>query len=135
MFSVAKGFQMNEGQAKKRIDKLRKDINYHNYRYYALDDPVISDYEYDRLMRELENLETQFPYLKTPTSPTQRVGAPPLEKYQEIQHTLPMLSLANAFEENEVREFDARVKRFLETPKDIEYCAELKMDGVAVELI
>ena len=126
---------MNEGQVKKRIDKLRTDINYHNYRYYALDNPVISDYEYDQLMRELENLETQFPHLKTPTSPTQRVGAPPLEKFQEIQHTLPMLSLANAFEEDEVKEFDARVKRFLETTKDIEYCVELKMDGVAVELI
>jgi len=126
---------MNEAQAKKRIDKLREEINYHNYRYYVLDDPVISDYAYDQLMRELENLETQFPHLKTLTSPTQRVGAPPLEKFQEVQHTLPMLSLANAFEEDEVKEFDARVKRFLETIQDLEYCAELKMDGVAVELI
>jgi DNA ligase (NAD+) len=126
---------MNEAQAKKRIAKLREEINYHNYRYYVLDDPVISDYEYDQLLRELENLETQFPHLKTPTSPTQRVGAPPLEKFQEVRHTFPMLSLANAFEEDEVKEFDARVKRFLETPKDIEYCVELKTDGVAVELI
>jgi len=132
---VAKGFQMNEAQAKKRIDKLREEINDHNHRYYVLDTPVISDYEYDQLMRELENLETQFPHLKTPTSPTQRVGAPPLEKFQEVRHTFPMLSLANAFEEDEVKEFDARVKRFLETTKDIEYCVELKMDGVAVELI
>ena len=97
--------------------------------------PVISDHEYDQLMRELENLEKQFPHLKTPTSPTQRVGAPPLEKFEEVRHTLPMLSLANAFEEEEVKEFDARVKRFLQTSGDIEYCAELKMDGVAVELI
>jgi DNA ligase (NAD+) len=126
---------MNEAQAKKRIDKLRKDINYHNYRYYVLDNPVISDYEYDQLMRGLENLETQFPHLIIPTSPTQRVGAPPLEKFEEVRHTFPMLSLANAFEEEEVKEFDARVKRFLETTKDVEYCAELKMDGVAVELI
>jgi DNA ligase (NAD+) len=86
-------------------------------------------------MRELENLEAQFPQLRTPTSPTQRVGAPPLEKFQEVRHTTPMLSLANAFEEEEVKEFDARVKRFLETTEEIEYCAELKMDGVAVELI
>ncbi len=125
---------MNEEQAKKKIEKLRQEINYHNYRYYVLDNPVISDYEYDQLLRELENLEKQFPHLITPTSPTQRVGAPPLEKFEEVRHTFPMLSLANAFEEEEVKEFDARVKRFLETPKDIEYCAELKVDGVAVEL-
>jgi len=126
---------MNEAQAKKRIDKLRDEINYHNHRYYVLDDPVISDYEYDKLMRELENLEGQFPHLKTPTSPTQRVGAPPLEKFEEVRHTFPMLSLANAFEEEEVKEFDARVKRFLQFTGDMEYCVELKMDGVAVELI
>jgi len=126
---------MNEEQAKKRIDKLREEINYHNYRYYVLDDPVISDYEYDQLMRELENLERQLPHLITPTSPTKRVGAPPLEKFEEARHTFPMLSLANAFEEEEVKEFDARVKRFLEITKDIEYCAELKVDGIAVELI
>ena len=86
-------------------------------------------------MRELESLENQFPHLKTPTSPTQRVGAPPLEKFEEVRHTIPMLSLANAFEEEEVREFDGRVKRFLGITRDIEYCAELKMDGVSVELI
>lgn len=126
---------MNEAQAEKRIAKLREEINYHNYRYYVLDDPVISDSEYDQLMRELENLERQFPHLKTPTSPTQRVGAPPLEKFEAVRHTFPMLSLANAFEAEEVKEFDARVKRFLQTSGDIEYCTELKMDGVAVELI
>jgi len=126
---------MTEGQAKKRIDKLREEINFHNYRYYVLDDPVISDPEYDQLMRELEELERKFPDLITPTSPTQRVGAPPLEKFEEVRHTIPMLSLANAFEEGEVREFDDRVKRFLGTTRDIEYCAELKIDGVAVELI
>jgi len=126
---------MNEAQAKKIIDKLREEINSHNYRYYVLDDPVISDSEYDQLMRELENLEGQFSHLKTPTSPTQRVGAPPLEKFETVRHTLPMLSLANAFEEEEVKEFDARVKRFLQFTGDMEYCVELKMDGVAVELI
>ncbi|MDH4264158.1 MAG: NAD-dependent DNA ligase LigA [Deltaproteobacteria bacterium] len=126
---------MNEAQAQAKIEKLREEINFHNYRYYVLDHPVISDAEYDQLMRVLENLEQQFPNFVTPTSPTQRVGAPPLEKFEEIRHTLPMLSLANAFEEEEVKEFDRRVKRFLETSLDIEYCAELKMDGVAVELI
>ncbi len=126
---------MTGSQARKQIEKLREDIQYHNHRYYVLDDPVISDAEYDQLMRELESLERQFPHLVTPTSPTQRVGAPPLEKFEEVRHAVPMLSLANAFEEEEVREFDARLKRFLGTDQDIEYCTELKMDGVAIELI
>jgi DNA ligase (NAD+) len=126
---------MNETQAQKRIEKLREEINFHNYRYYVLDNPAVSDAEYDQLMRELESLEKQFPHLITPNSPTQRVGAPPLEKFEEVRHAIPMLSLANAFEEEEVKEFDGRVKRFLETTREIEYCAELKMDGVAVELV
>ncbi len=126
---------MNEAQAKKRIDKLREELHFHNYRYYVLDDPVISDAEYDSLMRELEGLEKEYPHLVTPDSPTQRVGAPPLDKFEEVRHAVPMLSLANAFEEAEVREFDGRVKRFLETSGDVEYCAEPKIDGVAVELV
>ena len=126
---------MNEAQAKKRIEKLREELNFHNYRYYVLDDPVVSDAEYDRLMRELEGLEAQSPQLRTPNSPTQRVGAPPLDKFEEVRHALPMLSLANAFEEAEVREFDDRLKRFLKNTGDIEYCTELKIDGVAVELV
>jgi len=126
---------MNKELAKKKIEKLRQEINIHNYRYYALDDPVVSDAEYDRLMRDLETLEKEFPDLTTPDSPTQRVGAPPLDQFEEVRHSLPMLSLANAFEEEEVREFDARVKRFLKTEQDVEYCVELKMDGVAVELV
>lgn len=126
---------MDEAQAKKRIGKLREEVNFHNHRYYVLDNPAISDVEYDQLMRELESLEKQFPHLITPNSPTQRVGAPPLEKFEEVRHTVPMLSLANAFEEEEVKEFDGRLKRFLETNRDIEYCAELKMDGVSIELI
>jgi DNA ligase (NAD+) len=132
---------MTEAQAKKRIEKLREEINFHNHRYYVLDDPAISDAEYDQLMRELESLEKQFPNLKTSTSPTQRVGAPPLEKFEEVRHTIPMLSLANAFEEEEVKEFDGRVRRDLQKKKvleisgEIEYCAELKMDGVSIELV
>ena len=126
---------MTKDQAVKKIAKLREDLNFHNYRYYVLDDPIISDAEYDRLMRELDKLEDEFSDLVTPDSPTQRVGAPPLDKFEEVRHTVPMLSLGNAFEEEEVKEFDARVKRFLKTDEDIEYCAELKMDGVAVNLI
>ncbi|MBI4495974.1 MAG: NAD-dependent DNA ligase LigA [Deltaproteobacteria bacterium] len=126
---------MNEEQAKARIEKLRGEINDHNYRYYVLDQPAISDAEYDRLFRELEDLEKDFPHLITPDSPTQRVGAPPLEKFAPARHTIPMLSLANAFEEEEVKEFDERIKRFLGTRQDIEYVVEPKLDGVAVELL
>ncbi len=120
---------------KKRVEKLREEIEYHNYRYYILDRPEISDAQYDRLMRELEKLEEQYPELRSPNSPTQRVGAPPLETFEIVRHTIPMLSLANAFNEVEARDFDKRVKKFLGTSQDIEYVAEPKLDGLAVELV
>ena len=120
---------------KKRVERLREEIGYHNYRYYVLDQPEISDAEYDRLMKELERLEEQHPELRTPNSPTQRVGAPPLETFEIVRHTLPMLSLANAFEEPEAREFEKRVKKFLGTPSEIVYVGEPKLDGLAVELV
>src|SRR3990170_612220 len=118
-----------------RIKYLREEINRHNYLYYILDSPEISDAEYDRLMRELEGLEKQFPDLVTPDSPTQRVGAPPLEEFGTLKHTIPMISLQNAFTEEEAIEFDAKVKRFLHTADDIEYVAEPKIDGLAIELV
>jgi DNA ligase (NAD+) len=120
---------------KKRVEKLREEIEYHNYRYYVLDQPQISDAQYDRLMRELEKLEEQYPELRTPNSPTQRVGAPPLEEFEIVRHTIPMLSLANAFDETEAKEFDKRVKKFLGTSTDVEYVTEPKLDGLAVELV
>jgi DNA ligase (NAD+) len=120
---------------RKRVEKLREEIEYHNYRYYILDQPEISDAQYDRLMKELEKLEEQYPELRTPNSPTQRVGAPPLEEFEIVRHTIPMLSLANAFDETEAREFDKRVKKFLATSADIEYVTEPKLDGLAVELV
>ncbi len=120
---------------RKRVEKLREEIEYHNYRYYILDQPEISDAQYDRLMRELEKLEEQHPELRTPNSPTQRVGAPPLEEFEIVRHTIPMLSLANAFDETEAKEFDKRVKKFLGTSSDIEYVTEPKLDGLAVELV
>lgn len=123
------------GGIEKRIEKLRREIHYHNYRYYVLDSPVISDAEYDRLMRELVELEEKYPHLITPDSPTQRVGARPLEKFGTVRHTLPMLSLENAFAESEVREFDLRIKRFLRLDGRIDYLAEPKMDGLAVEVV
>lgn len=120
---------------KKRIEKLREEIEYHNYRYYVLDQPEISDAQYDRLLRELEKLEEEFPELRSPNSPTQRVGAPPLEAFEIVRHTLPMLSLANAFDENEARDFDKRVKKFLGSSEEITYVVEPKLDGLAVELV
>ncbi|MCL6621065.1 MAG: NAD-dependent DNA ligase LigA [Syntrophobacterales bacterium] len=118
-----------------RVQELREQIHYHNYRYYVLDEPVISDAEYDRLFRELEELEAAWPELVTPDSPTQRVGAQPLEKFETVPHRQPMLSLENAFSEGEAREFDARLKRFLRTQEEFDYVVEPKMDGCAVELV
>ncbi len=126
---------MNKKAAAKRVDELRKQLDYHNYRYYVLADPEISDAEYDRLLRELQELEAQFPELITPDSPTQRVGAAPLEEFNSVTHTIPMVSLDNAFGYDELREFDGRVKRGLGTSEEIEYVIEPKIDGVAVELV
>jgi DNA ligase (NAD+) len=120
---------------RKKAEKLREEIEYHNHRYYVLDQPEISDAQYDRLMRELEKLEQAYPDLRTPNSPTQRVGAPPLEVFEIVTHTLPMLSLANAFDESETKEFDKRVKKFLGDSSDMEYVTEPKLDGLAVELV
>ena len=117
------------------ILKLRAQLQYHNYRYYVLDDPEISDTQYDILLRELEQLETEHPELITSDSPTQRVGAQPLEAFGAVEHAIPMLSLANAMNVEEVLDFDTRVKRLLETDADIDYVVEPKLDGLAVELV
>jgi DNA ligase (NAD+) len=123
-------------QAQKRLEELRRLIEHHNYLYYVLDQPEISDAEYDALMRELLQLEEQFPDLRTPDSPSLRVGAPPLEAFATHTHRQPMLSLDNAFGAEELRAFDQRIKRFLGMPPDqrIEYVAELKIDGLAISL-
>ena len=105
------------------IEKLVKDLNYHGYRYYVLDAPEISDDEYDRLYFHLKELEGKYLYV-LPDSPTQRVGAPPLEKFEKVKHSVPMLSLDNAFTYEEVEEFDARIKRLLDTDDEIEYKAK-----------
>jgi DNA ligase (NAD+) len=118
-----------------RLRELRRQLHYHNHRYYVLDDPEISDAQYDRLLKELEGLESRYPDLITPDSPTQRVGARPLEKFETLPHTVPMLSLENAFNREEVREFDERIKRFLKRTEDLAYTVEPKMDGLAIELI
>ena len=113
---------------------LRDQINFHNYRYYVLDDPVVSDAEFDRLMAELTRLEEDYG-LATPDSPTQRVGAQPLDKFETVRHRQPMLSLENAFSEAEAREFEERLKRFLRSEAEFDYVLEPKMDGCAVELV
>ncbi len=105
-----------------RVQELRDQIHYHNYRYHVLDDPVISDREFDRLMQELLNLEADYPGLVTPDSPTQRVGAAPLDKFETVPHRVPMLSLENAFSEAEAREFEDRLKRFLRTTGGLRLC-------------
>jgi DNA ligase (NAD+) len=120
---------------RKKVEKLREEIEYHNYRYYVLDQPEIPDDQYDRLMRELEKIEEEYPELRSPNSPTQRVGAPPLEEFEIVRHSIPMLSLANAFDESEARDFDKRVKKFLGSSSDTPYVAEPKLDGLAVELV
>jgi DNA ligase (NAD+) len=119
--------------AAQRAARLREQINYHNYRYYVLDDPVVSDADYDRLLRELRQLETEFPQLITPDSPTQRVGAEPLKAFGQITHAIPMLSLDNAFSDEELAEFDRRVRERLGVT-EVAYAAEPKLDGLAVSL-
>lgn len=128
---------MDKKEAALEIARLRDEINRHNYQYYVLDNPIIPDAEYDRLLRRLEELEAAHPELITPDSPTQRVGAKPLAAFGTVKHGMPMLSLANALAREEALEFDARVKRHLGLPaqEKIGYVGEPKMDGLAVELV
>ncbi len=122
-------------ELQKKAAHLREQINYHNYRYYVLDDPEISDAEYDRLMRELIELEKAHPELATPDSPTQRIGGARLEGFEPVTHTLPLLSLDNSLNEAEIIEFDDRIRRNLGMSGDMEYVCEPKLDGLAVELV
>jgi len=127
---------VDKEQELKRIGYLRKEIERHNRLYYQLDIPEISDAEFDRLMRELVAIEEKYAgEIDTANSPTQRIGAPPLEKFEPLTHRVPMLSLANAFSEDEMREFDARIKRILGQSEGISYVVEPKVDGVAVNLL
>ena len=125
---------MNRAEAEIRISELRSEITLHDYRYYVEDAPTIPDAEYDRLLRELQALETEFPDLVTPESPTQRVGGEPMEGFATVRHQTPMLSLANAFSNEEIEQFHDRVIRGLET-EHADYVAEPKLDGVAISLL
>ncbi len=128
---------MTENEAKRRIDELRKALHYHNYRYYVLDDPIISDSEYDGLLIELKELEDKFPKFYDENSPTVKVGGKPLNKFEKVEHRIPMLSLDDGFSDNEIREFDLRVKRFLGVSQGevIDYSVEPKFDGLSIDLI
>src|SRR5690606_26232814 len=123
-----------------RLDDLKQEIRVHNHRYYVLDAPTISDAQYDGLMRELEALEAEHPEWVTPDSPTQRVGAAPMAGFDTVAHSVPMLSLGNAFEDDELIAFDKRVGDTLRASgligpdEQVEYNAEYKFDGLAVSL-
>jgi len=124
----------SQAEAERAVDKLRDAVRYHNYRYHVLDSPVISDAEYDQLMRDLQRLEERFPELKTPDSPTQRVGGEPREELGVIDHPVPMLSLKAVYDEADVRAFDQNCREELGVDP-VEYVAEPKYDGLAVELV
>ncbi len=126
---------MADRKAAARAEELRRELLDHNRRYYVLDAPTISDVDYDALLRELEAIEAAFPELRTADSPTQRVGAAPAGSFGSADHALPMLSLANGITREDVVDFDARVKRFLKDDAEVEYFTELKLDGLAVELV
>lgn len=132
------GTPMNENdidKTERRIAFLRKTLHQHNYRYFVQDDPVISDAEYDRMMKELIELETAWPGFSSPDSPSARVGSPPLDKFDTVTHSVPMMSLDKGFSEQDLVSFDQRVRKLLNSETDVLYTAEPKIDGVAVELV
>ena len=124
---------MEPEKAKERIEKLRAEINHHNYRYYELDDPEVADAEYDELMRELQRLEEKYPQFLTPDSPTQRVGAAPVEAFGVVEHPLPLLSLGNAFSSEELNAWYNRISKLIAGEK-FNLACEHKIDGLAVAL-
>jgi len=127
--------QRDSSDVEREVFDLRSQIEEHNYRYHVLDDPLISDAQYDELFRRLVELEKEHPEFASPDSPTQKVGASPLASFKTVTHTLPMLSLSNATDHEEMEEFQERIQRFLKRTDDVEYVAEPKIDGVAVELV
>src|SRR5437660_5699365 len=130
---IADNFRMPVSANEKRVTELREQLEKANYEYHVLDQPTIADEAYDALMRELQSLEAAHPELVTPESPTQRVGAPASTRFAPVQHAAPMLSLSNAFNEEELRAFDQRVRKLLGRD-DIGYVCELKIDGLAINL-
>jgi DNA ligase (NAD+) len=133
IMQIGISFMKDADKARRRIEELRKTINYHNYRYYVLDSPEISDAEYDELMKELRQLESEHPELVTPDSPTQRIGAPPVEAFGVVEHPQPLLSLANAFSYEELAAWHKRVSSLLGS-RQFDLVCEPKIDGLAVAL-
>ncbi|WP_414683393.1 DNA ligase LigA-related protein, partial [Methylophaga sp. UBA5088] len=119
---------------RQRAAELRDTLNHYSYQYYVLDNPEVPDSEYDRLFRELQSLEQTHPELLTADSPTQRVGGQALDKFDEVQHAIPMLSLDNVFDQQELAAFDKRVRDWLNTDKEQTYAAEPKLDGLAISI-
>jgi len=124
---------MKKSEAKVRIEILRKEIEEHNNRYYVLNQPVISDFEFDLLLNELETLEKKFPEFIDPTSPTRRVGSDLTKEFEQFEHTYPMLSLGNTYSEEELRDFAGRINKSISGP--VEYVCELKFDGASISII
>ena len=125
---------MDANQRLDQLEQLRKEINYHNYRYHVLDDPVISDYEYDQLLKQLREIEEQHPELITPDSPTQRVGTTPSEKFSKLRHPAPILSLGNAFDAHDVKAWYERINKLDERVSGADFVVEPKLDGLTVVL-
>ena len=123
---------MNKQEIKHRIEQLSEELDQHNYNYYVLSNPTISDYEFDQLLKELEKLEKENPEFASPNSPTRRVGGQPTKEFKTVIHKYPMMSLSNSYSEEEIAEFDARVRKTI--GDEVEYVCELKYDGVAIGL-
>ena len=129
------GAQAAPAEAAARVAQLREEIDRHNYAYYVLDEPLVDDSVYDGLMRELEALEARYPALRSDDSPTARVGAPPQEAFRTVAHRVPMLSLGNAFSDEEIRAFDKRIREAMPgAPEAVDYCVAPKFDGLAATL-
>lgn len=124
---------MDREEAYRKINDLRQELEDHNYRYYVLHEPVISDYDFDMKLRELEKMEADFPEYADPFSPTQRVGSDISKAFEQVEHRYPMLSLSNAYSEEEIRDFDNRIKKLI--GPDFEYVCELKFDGSSISLL
>ena len=119
---------------RQRLSELREQVNFHNYRYHVLDDPVISDAEYDRLLNELKRIEAEHPEWITPDSPTQRVGGQVSERFAKVPHPAPILSLANAFSGDDVRDWYTRISKLIPEGRQVQFTVEPKIDGLSVVL-
>lgn len=135
MSPISTNFSKESSEVSREIERLRSEIRHHAHLYYVLDSPEITDSEYDRLYRHLEDLERQYPHFISPDSPTQRVGGQPVDKFDQVPHALPMLSLSNIFSEQELMDFDARTRKALGSSEELCYVVEPKLDGIAIELV